>query len=301
MFSVVIPLYNKSESIAVTLQSVIEQSFTNFEVIVVDDGSTDDSVSIVKQIKDNRIRIIKKQNGGVSSARNVGIENAKFEYIAFLDADDIWDVSYLETQAKMIVDFPEASMWGVGFERIYNNQHNSKNSHCDLTEFVGYVDDFWCKSNGCPIHYSSSSSVVKKHIFDIIKSFDERISYAEDLDVWWRIILNSKVAFNSHTLSYYIQDADNRAMNKKIPIDRYLPYYIDKYQTYRDKNIDFRRFFDRFCVNALYPYMLSGEYPDEVKSILSKIDFSQQKFSVKFRVRFPKTFKLICSIFKPFI
>ena len=88
MFSVVIPLYNKELSIINTIQSVLDQTFQNFEIVVVNDGSTDRSVEMVEQFNDPRIRIINKSNGGVSSARNRGIQEAKYELVAFLDADD---------------------------------------------------------------------------------------------------------------------------------------------------------------------------------------------------------------------
>ena len=91
MFSVIIPLYNKEKSVSSTLQSVLNQTFKKFEVIVVDDGSTDGSYDVVKQFKDERIRLIQKENGGVSSARNRGIQETKYDHVAFLDADDVWE------------------------------------------------------------------------------------------------------------------------------------------------------------------------------------------------------------------
>ena len=103
--SVIIPLYNKEKSIVHTIQSVLKQTYTNYEIIIVDDGSTDKSASIVdrivKEFKD-QVRIIRKKNGGVSSARNIGIKEAKYDYIALLDGDDLWDKHYLEEQMKMI-------------------------------------------------------------------------------------------------------------------------------------------------------------------------------------------------------
>ncbi|QYS89019.1 glycosyltransferase family 2 protein [Flavobacterium davisii] len=89
-FSVIIPLYNKENYIYNTLTSVIDQSYSNFEIIIVNDGSTDKSLEIIQNINDSRIRIFNQQNKGVSSARNLGIKNAKGTLIAFLDADDLW-------------------------------------------------------------------------------------------------------------------------------------------------------------------------------------------------------------------
>jgi glycosyltransferase involved in cell wall biosynthesis len=128
--SVVIPLYNKQNSITATLQSVLAQTYTNFEVIVVDDGSTDDSANVAEAVLrectvygvEYKGKVIRKANGGVSSARNRGIHEAKYDYIALLDGDDLWDEHYLEEQVKLIQDFPEAKMWGVNYADIYNGK-----------------------------------------------------------------------------------------------------------------------------------------------------------------------------------
>ena len=109
--SVIIPLYNKAHTIERTLRSVFSQTYTNFEVIIIDDGSTDGSTNIIKEeFKDERLKIIVQQNKGVSYARNVGIENAKGDYIAFLDADDEWLPYYLQTVLEESRKHPKAGL-----------------------------------------------------------------------------------------------------------------------------------------------------------------------------------------------
>ncbi|MBT8256619.1 MAG: glycosyltransferase family 2 protein, partial [Bacteroidia bacterium] len=97
MFSVVIPLYNKEAFISTTIRSVLDQSFQDFELLVIDDGSTDDSHKIVQEFNDSRIRLKSIKNSGVSVARNFGVEKSKYDWIAFLDADDYWTSGFLET------------------------------------------------------------------------------------------------------------------------------------------------------------------------------------------------------------
>src|SRR5690554_4515625 len=110
-FSIIIPLYNKENYIHKTLISVLNQTFNAYEVIVINDGSTDDSVKIVKQINDQRIKIVHQKNLGVSVARNKGIELAKTNYICFLDADDFWQPNHLQSFYDAIHKFPNAKMY----------------------------------------------------------------------------------------------------------------------------------------------------------------------------------------------
>src|SRR5690606_29093225 len=116
MFSVVIPLYNKASNISKTILTVLNQNFSKFEIIIVNDGSTDNSLDIVKTFSDERIVVIDQKNGGVSKARNTGIEHAKNDWIAFLDADDLWKPNHLETIYEMIIRFPNYDVYSTSFE-----------------------------------------------------------------------------------------------------------------------------------------------------------------------------------------
>ena len=113
MISVVIPLYNKESTIQATIASVLKQSFIKFELIIVDDGSTDNSVNLIKDTFNNNdnLRILSQKNQGVSVARNTGVENAKHNLIAFLDGDDLWESTYLENMFKLYLKFPKAGMY----------------------------------------------------------------------------------------------------------------------------------------------------------------------------------------------
>lgn len=289
MISVVIPLYNKQESISETLNSVINQTHRDFEVVIVDDGSTDNSMSVVKDFEliDSRIRVIAKDNGGVSSARNLGVVCAKYDYIAFLDADDLWNENYLEEQVKLIKEFPLAGMWGAAWGHIKDGIVVEKD-FCISEDFRGYVVDYWAKNLYL---YWTSAIVVNKKAFNSVGGFDERINYGEDLDVWYQIILNFPIVFFNRVLAYYQLDAENRAMNKLIPIRNYLPYYIDKYSEYRKNNNEFRRYFDKECLGRLFPMAVSGVERLEVNRILSRIDFNEFKYSMRFRFKHPKLYQ----------
>ena len=271
MISIVIPLYNKAQSIRKTLDSVLAQTYKDFEIVIVDDGSTDDSFRVVEEyIREVRrenlkfkgeencragsnaatpytlhstlIRLIRKENGGVCSARNRGIQKAKYEYIALLDGDDLWDEHYLEEQVKLIQDFPEAKMWGVNYAFVKYGITTKYNQGLG-DGYRGYVKKYFETKHGDL--YWSSSVVIRKDAFEITGCFDERIAYSEDLDMWYRIILHYPVVFYDKVLAFYNQDAENRcAYDLKIHHDlaKYLPYYIDKYQAEFDRNRAFSKF-----------------------------------------------------------
>ena len=119
MISVVIPLYNKEKQIKRTLQSVLTQTFQDFEIVIVNDGSTDNSTIEVEKIKDSRIRLIHQENAGVSAARNKGIEEAKYELIALLDADDEWKNKYLEVQYDLYKKYPKCDIFACNYEFVF--------------------------------------------------------------------------------------------------------------------------------------------------------------------------------------
>ncbi|MBR5493697.1 MAG: glycosyltransferase family 2 protein [Alistipes sp.] len=264
-FSIVIPLYNKQSAIVATLQSVLAQTYTNYEIIVVDDGSTDGSAEVAEAILQEctvygvecKGKVIRKANGGVCSARNRGIQEAKYDYVALLDGDDLWDEHYLEEQVKLIQDFPEAKMWGVNYAFVKNG--NTQKCYQGLGEnYRGYVNNYFSTSHNDL--FCSSSVVIKKDAFDIVGYFDENIAYSEDLDMWYRIILHYPVAFYDKVFAFYNQDADNRCaydLNIHYDLTRYLPYHIDKYQYEFDNNKQFSRY---LCTRAAVTLLKEGYY-----------------------------------------
>ncbi|WP_415060983.1 glycosyltransferase family 2 protein [Flavobacterium sp.] len=122
IFSIIIPLYNKEKAIEKTLKSVFHQSFTDYEVLVINDGSTDKSEEKVKRFSDERLRLISTENKGVSQARNLGINEAKGKLIAFLDADDYWFPNHLEKLVELHQKFPEAGLLATNYQFYYSDK-----------------------------------------------------------------------------------------------------------------------------------------------------------------------------------
>jgi glycosyltransferase involved in cell wall biosynthesis len=294
-FSVIIPLYNKLHSVEKTLQSVLAQTWHDFEVIVVDDGSTDGGPDIVKQYRDGRIRLISQLNAGVSAARNNGIRQAKSGLIAFLDADDLWEPGYLEEMAGLIRKFPEAGMYGCAFDKVSGNSSFKDDFH--LPEgYKGLIDNYFRQAIGYHL-YSSSSVIIRKSATEKSGFFDERIGIGEDKDYWFRIALDHKVAFCNKVLAHYNLDAENRAMGKKHPFTKSILYYTSKYAEMEKLNPEFRFFINRFRIVGIPELLLKYDTgKKQVNDYLSQIDPAGQSLKFRIFLKLPIFLKKMISI-----
>lgn len=196
-FSVVIPLYNKEKYIRHTIDSVIYQTYPNFEIIVVDDGSSDHSLQIVKEIDDSRLRYINQINKGVSFARNLGASISKHEWIAFLDADDEYEPNFLEEIEQFITKNTNHNISLIGTNYYIDNiPAFSTTLKCG---FYNYFELF----NNLKTPNNSSSTVVNKRYFDEISGFPINIKYYEDWITWIKLAGRGDFGFISTPLSRY--------------------------------------------------------------------------------------------------
>lgn len=203
MFSIVIPLYNKERQIVDTIKSIHNQTFQDFEIIVVNDGSTDKSLEQLNKIDDKRIRLINQSNSGVSSARNTGIEHAKYNYIAFLDADDRWERNYLEEQFNLIRKYPKEKIFSTSYYEIRNgNIYNPKVNGVDFKE-DGILNYFYSASISDPI-VCTITMVIKKDILLEMGGFPQNIVSGEDLITWAKLASKYQIVFSKKRLAVYI-------------------------------------------------------------------------------------------------
>ena len=213
-FSVIIPLYNKEKFVENTLKSVLKQSFMDFEVIIVNDGSTDASEEKVKQFSDDRIRYFSKENEGVSTARNFGIAQAKSEYITFIDADDFWYPDFLLEMFQNINRFPKQKIFSGAIEvetlaKILKAQYSiEKTSDCEI---VNYFNASIKTTVIC-----TSCAVFHKSIFDEIGNFDSNIKSGQDTDLWIRIGLIYPVVFSWKVLARYVYDPESLSKRREF-------------------------------------------------------------------------------------
>lgn len=258
--SVIIPMYNASEYIRCAISSVLIQNYLNFEVIVVDDGSTDNSGMIVESIKDSRIRLIRQNNAGVSSARNSGITEAKGEYIAFLDSDDKWDQMFLEVIVELINLYPDAGIYSTGFRMIFSKGHNVAVTIHELHNKTSQlVYDYFGKSaRSAFIH--TSGIVISRHIFLELGMFLIDAAHGEDLEMWARIALRYPIAYDSRILfNFYQTGTGGKPRFAKFiavdPVLNMLSNYIininPKLSKYKCIKYYMKHYFSRICLQPI--------------------------------------------------
>jgi glycosyltransferase involved in cell wall biosynthesis len=279
MFSVIIPVYNKAQYIDKCVKSVLAQTFSNFELLIINDGSTDNSLFIVKQFKDARIKIINQANTGVSIARNNGVRAALYDYITFLDADDWWHVRFLEKMILLIDDFPEAAIFGTQYFWVKNGYLISSINH-EEAGFRGYFDYIKAYTHAWWMPLSSISVVIRKHAYWQLGGFKANLKFGEDFDLWIRFASNYKVAYLKEPLAYYNQDIeiDNRAIggNHLYDPSSHFIFHLAYLRPFEEKSVTLKRLLDGLRVRSLLPYYLAGQYSVEVQAILAEVEFSNQ-------------------------
>ena len=213
MISVIIPLYNKAHTIVNTLNSVFNQTYKDFEVIIVNDGSTDNSVKIINQnFIDNRIKIINQENAGVSAARNRGIFESKGEWISFLDGDDEWLPNYLEEVNNAIKSYP---LNGIIITGRFSQNFSTKQRVYNIPNryFNKISEIFFFENPHVYFHISATTikSEVLKENYNSWGKFIEGQKSNEDFTFIFRIALHEKVTYIGKPLSIYNGMVENQA------------------------------------------------------------------------------------------
>jgi glycosyltransferase involved in cell wall biosynthesis len=208
--SVIMPNYNGAAGIKRSLNCVISQTFQDLELVVVDDGSDDDSVSIIRSLKDPRIKIRQQVHQGVCAARNLGITAAKGKYIAFLDSDDTWDNRFLEELHRALVQFPRAALAYCGWQNL-----GLPGRRCDPFIPPDYEGErkieLWLEGCRWPIH----AVLVKRDAIMDVGGFDRRYPTSEDYYLWLRIVSKHPIVRVPQVLAYYHHHEGLRATQNR--------------------------------------------------------------------------------------
>lgn len=217
--SVVIPLYNKARHIERAVQSILYQTFIDFELIVVNDGSTDGGGDAVRAVTDSRIHVIEQANAGVSAARNRGIRESRTELIAFLDADDEWKPTFLETMLRLAQQFPQCGAFGTAWEIVEANGRKSAPRYSALPDspWEGIIPDYFRCLLGRNAPLWTSALAIPRTTFQSTGLFAEGEALGQDQEMWFRIACRFPIAFSTRIEAIYRMDAENRACLKAPP------------------------------------------------------------------------------------
>ena len=218
LITVVIPLYNGAQYIRRSVQSVLQQKYADFELIVVDDGSEDCGGDVVLEFTDPRLRLVRQGNMGVSAARNKGIDEVRGEYVAFLDADDEWDNGFLDAVVKLSNIYPQAGIYGTGYRMVFRKGPGVEVTAEEATNQETYflITDYFYRANGGSLIHSSGV-MIPCRIFKEVGVFKVGEHHGQDAEMWARIALRYPVAYDTRILfSFYQTDMINKPRFRKL-------------------------------------------------------------------------------------
>ncbi|EON79308.1 Glycosyl transferase-like protein [Lunatimonas lonarensis] len=268
MFSILIPLFNKKQFVCRALDAVFGQHFKDFEVIVVDDGSTDGGGNLVEGQYGKMVKLIRQENKGVSQARNKGIQEARYPYIAFLDADDYWHPNYLSFLSRVIEENPEVGIIGCHYDPI-QLENEPKLSYFRLENYF--------KDAVYNTRFFTSATCIKKEFFEIQPGFDPDLRLGEDIDVWLRASLYfGDGIYIQNTLVYYSQEDSSGATGKSYSLDQTLipkllgqKYFSDSIGASTCTMETFIKFQSKWVYLNLFPHFVRNHII--IKEVLSRI------------------------------
>lgn len=237
MFSIIIPLYNKGRLVKNSIDSVLAQTFQDFEIIVVDDGSTDNCGCYVKEYADNRIHYFFKPNGGASSARNFGIYRAKADWIIFLDADDSLLPNALEVFNQMITKYPECQYFVGGF--LWSQQGKALNIPKASERYIKISShpffDIWMNS----FYPAPRNMAIHKSLVERYGVYDERMSFFEDYEFSLRLLSCGRVVYTDMPVAIYNQEAGGLSSSMHA-IEKEMAYYIPEIIEHQNPNFFYK-------------------------------------------------------------
>lgn len=276
--AVVIPLYNKERSIERAIDSVLKQTVNFKRLIIVNDGSTDNSLAVAKQFNDERIVIIDQANQGVCAARNNGAKVANADYVCFLDADDAWEPHFLEEITQLITMNPQASLFCARYGETSEDGHFFIGQLVGIEDgFKGSLPDFFMAYRHNRSLYHPSASCVNISAFNQIGGFPLSVKIGEDIYLALQLALVGEVMFSTKVSSTVFRDAENRTnVRERLTEPYHLTYFFDAVQAEMlDKNPSLKSF-------LLYNATIAGLHATEVgnrrlaRNLACKL-FKQQK------------------------
>ncbi|HLW62896.1 MAG TPA: glycosyltransferase family 2 protein [Flavobacterium sp.] len=283
-FSIIIPLYNKESFVSKSLKSVLNQTFTDYEIIVINDGSTDKSVAVVEQINDKRIKLFHQKNQGVSVARNKGIALAQANYICFLDADDFWHTDFLQKMYELINFYSNEKVFSAAIQ--IQTKTALMKAYYKLTNKVAkdiYKENYFKGS----MEYSiicTSCAVFERSVFTKCGVFDEEIKSGQDVDLWIRIGAEYPVIFLNKILSTYVYDINSLSRNRLYKTEIKLKY--SKYKDIEERVPFAKKYLDYNRYSEILTNKLNGN-KENVRLLKSQINLKNLRLKQRLLIQLP--------------
>ena len=304
-FSVIMPLYNKAPYVRKAVESVMGQTYTDWELVIVDNGSTDGSGEVVAEITDSRIRVVRlAENMGPGAARNYGVacqgdlkaatpdetrHDSASPYICFLDADDWWEPTFLEEMAGLIERHPDAGIYGTGYYIVKNGK--KRLAPIGVEEGFDEGEINYCKvyAKTLCMPLTSITVAMPRSVFEENVGFKTHLRLGEDFDLWIRIALKHKVVLLNKPLSNYNQDVaiTFRGTHHLRAPEEHMLWNLGYLEPLEQTNPDYKQLIDNLRTYNLINYLLDHRYRSAARQELAKVDWSQQPVSVYRQYRRP--------------
>ncbi|MBR1850500.1 MAG: glycosyltransferase family 2 protein [Bacteroidales bacterium] len=290
MFSVIMPLYNKEPYVARAIGSVLGQTCQNWELVVVDDCSTDRSATVVEGFDDPRIRFVGlESNVGAAAARNHGVALSRGQWLTFLDADDWWEPTFLDEMAGLVERYPTAGIYGSGYFISKNSRRHVAPVGVESGFEEGQVDycKIYAKTLCMPL--CTGAVCLSRQVFDSAGGFAEGIALGEDFLLWLPIALSHSVVLLNKPLSNYNQDSDPtfRGTARLHPPERHMLWQLRQYEPLEASNPSYKRLVDGLRLYGLLPYLVESRYREAARRELAKVDWASQPRHIRFLYRLP--------------
>lgn len=289
-FSVIVPLYNKAPYVRKALESVISQTFKDWELIIIDDGSTDGGAAICEEFIHSLTPslvhpfcLLRQANNGVAAARNRGVAESHGEYVCLLDADDWWEPTFLEEMYKLITEYPDVGIYATNY--IY---YKPGKTHVALRLQRGIMNypEVYLQDLTMPV--TSITTCMPRKVFDEIGGFPVGIKLGEDFLLWAKTALHYPVAFCEKPLAYYNNDVPvaMRATRNLHAPEHHMLFNLESLEE-EIENLSlvhslspshvtsWKQLFDKLRVSGLMDYWLSDEYHNAAATELAKVDWSK--------------------------
>lgn len=283
-FSVIMPLYNKAPYVRKAVESVVGQTFDDWELIVVDNGSTDGSGEVVANCHDPRIKMLHlKENIGPGAARNHGVAESTGSFICFLDADDWWEPTFLEEMVQLMERHPGAGIYGTGYYIVKNSKKRLAPIGVEESFSEGEINYCHVYAKTLCMPLTSISVCMPRAVFSEAGGFPTDVRLGEDFLLWIRIALKHKVVLLNKPLSNYNQDVNVtfRGTHHLHAPEHNMLWHLSDLEPLEQTDSDYKQLVDNLRTYSLQNYLLDSRYLSAAQQELSKVDWSRQPEKTK--------------------